>query len=353
LQRADELSGIGSFGAILLGVDDGQDLSMPLDIIDRSKAHKGRSSTRQLLFLRVFDESLLNVLRFEKDINNPRFGCPLEYSMTFSDPRHGNKSDASLTLATKRVHWTRVIHLADNLGSSEIFGVPRMQPVYNRLCDLRKLYAGSAEMYWRGAFPGLSIETHPQLGGDVSVNDTSLRAEMEDYTNGLQRYLRLTGMSAKSLAPQVVDPSPQIDKQIEGICIRLGIPKRIFTGSERGQLASGQDSRTWRDRIKARQNGYLTPRVIVPFVNRLISVGVLPVPDGYSVVWPDADTLSPEENASVAEKHTNSMAKYVQGGVEALVPPVDYLTRVLGFSPVEAESILENAMGVEDVGDEG
>src|SRR6185312_3650467 len=155
-----------------------------------------------------------------------------------------------LPLATVRVHWSRVIHIADNLRNSEIFGVPRMQPVYNRLLDLRKLYGGSAEMYWAGAFPGLSLETNPQLGGDVLIDQSAVRSMMGQYRNGLQRYLQLTGMSAKVLSPTVVDPTQQVDKQIEAICIELTIPVRVFKGSERGELASNQDDSTWNDRVR-------------------------------------------------------------------------------------------------------
>ena len=42
---------------------------------------------------------------------------------------------------------------------------------------------------------------------------------------------------------------------------------------------------------KERQEGYLTPFVIRPFVDRLIALGVLPTPEeGYIVFWPDLGT---------------------------------------------------------------
>jgi len=164
-----------------------------------------------------------------------------------------------------------------------------MRPVLNRLLDLQKIYGASAEGYWQAAFTGLSLETHPQLGGDVTIDASDVRNQLENYVNSLQRYLALTGMSAHTLAPTVSDPSSQIDKHIEAICIQLGIPKRVFMGSERGELASSQDDASWNDRLKQRQNGYLTPRVIVPFVDRLISVGVLPEPDYVAPPEPEED----------------------------------------------------------------
>ncbi len=238
---------------------------------------KPKGENVKLNFVRVFPESLVQVVQWESNINSPRFGQPIRYSVTFNDPREQH-SGVGLPLATVYVHWTRVLHVADNLNSSEVVGVPRMRPVLNRLLDLLKLYGGSAEMYWRGAFPGFALSTHPQLGGDVNVDVSGIRDMMENYMNGLQRYLALMGMSAQSLAPQVVSPVDQINVQIEAICICLGIPKRVFMGSERGELASSQDDAAWNDRLKGRQNSYITPRIIIPFVDRLIAVGVLPEP---------------------------------------------------------------------------
>ena len=350
LKRGDVLSGIGYFGVIFLGLNDGQkDLAQP------ARKREGQ----KLLFMRAFDQSSVTIAKYETDMKNPRFGLPVSYNIDFAstDESIGGGLGAGVgasiakgstaqgvTQITKEVHWSRVIHLADNIGSNEVFGIPRMRPVYNRLIDLRKLYAGSAEMYWKGAFPGLSLETHPSLGGSFTIDTTALKENLQNYMEGLQRYLTLSGMAAKSLAPQVVDPSPQIETQIDAICIQLGIPKRVFLGSERGELASSQDRDTWNARVEARQAGYLTPRVIVPFIDRLIDLGVLPEPQQYHVIWPDLDALTEEERASIAIKKIHTLTKYVSGDVEAIMSPVDFYTRILDMDEEEATAILEKAI---------
>ena len=436
LRRADELSGIGSFGIILFGLDDGLDLSLPVKGVEEKntnpveKTKEGSSyvsgepsanysftvnlgepdatgkkpGARKLLYLRVFPESLVQITQYESNPTSPRFGQPVMYRVTLSDPREQTAAQwSSIPLATRSVHWTRVLHVADNLGSSEIFGVPRMRPVFNRLYDLRKIYGASGEGYYKGAFMGLSFESHPQLGGDVDVNPTEFKEQLEQYQNGLQRYLFSTGMTAKSLPPQTVDPTPYINIHIEAICIQLGIPVRVFKGSERGELASSQDDASWNDRLRERQRNYLTPRLIVPFIDRLILYGVLPEPamkkpegkpetvqepeaveevaanafppaaapkpaprkpvlppekkekpeeenspGGYVVEWPDLTSQTESERADVALKGTQADAAYVAGGVSALIPELDYLTRVRGFTEEEAKSMLENAVAAEE-----
>lgn len=332
LQRADRLSGIGRFGILLIGLSDGKDL----------RSEPFSNDGNKITFLRSFGETTVDIVSFDEDVKSPRFGQPTMYSIELGEPSSQTQGTvASLKSKIVKVHWKRVSHLADNLGSGEIFGIPRMQQVFNRLLDLQKLYAGSAEMYWRGAFPGLSIETNPRMGTNVRIDKSDMRDMMEQYMNGLQRYITLTGMSAKSLAPQVVDPTPQIEVQIEAVCIKLGIPKRIFKGSERGELASTQDDATFNDRLRSRQNGYITPRIIVPFIDRLIDLKVLPEPESYGVVWPDLDALTDDERAQVAERRSRAMMNYVTGQVEEIMAPIDLLTRELNFTQGDAEAILK------------
>ncbi len=338
LQRLDEMSGIGMYGVMLLGTDDGKELNMPL---------KGKEG-RKLLYLRVFDESLAPISTYDDDPKSNRFGQPIQYNLTFNDPREGSRFGMGGASVTRQVHWSRVIHVADNPGTSEIFGVPRMRPVWNRLMDLRKLYGGSAEMYWRGAFPGISFETHPQLGGDVSIDNDDFKDAVEQYSNTLQRYIISMGMSAKVLSPTVSDPTAQINVQIEALCIQLGIPRRIFVGSERGELASSQDERAWISRLVYRRHYHVTPRVIVPFANRLIQIGVLARPEKYSVVWPELGGLDQSQQATIAVQRTEAMAKYVGGNLEAFITPMDFLTRVLGMESAEAEAMIEATLDVED-----
>jgi hypothetical protein len=337
LHRLDRVSGIGTFGVLLIGLNDGKELHEEADMSGNVEA--------EIIYLRAFDESNAEIVTYETDRENARYGHPVEYNLTFNDPKDQTQDATAVGLENinLKVHWTRVIHVADNLVNSEIFGQPRMLPVFNNLFTLRKLYGGSGEMYWRGAFPGLSFETHPQLGPDATLPDNA-NDVVEKYMTGLQRYLMFTGMSVKSLAPQVVDPTPQIKCQIEAVCIKYGIPIRIFVGSERGELASSQDAVAWNDRLRSRQSSHITPRIIVPFVDRLILLGVLPRPSGYSVTWPDLDALSEAEEADVALKRTEALAKYIQGDVRTIIEPLDYLTRFLKFTDDEAEAMIESVM---------
>lgn len=335
LQRVDELSGVGQFGALLFGLVDGRDLSEPAD-----------GKKNELAYLRAYDQSKVQIVEYERDKTNPRYGYPTTYSIQTagydtSDIGTGSQPDVSMV----RVHWTRVLHVADvfhQATSSEVFAIPRMRPVYNELLSCRKIAAASGEFYWNHGSRDLIIETHPQLGGKVRFPSNML-TEMEKFQTGLQRSLRLAGASAKTLNPAVSDPTPHLMAQVKLITVKMGVPERIFWGSERGELASSQDERGWIDRVMGRQAGYLTPRLIVPFHDRCIKLGILPAPKQYYAVWPNLRDLSPQERATVVSQRMEAMAKYVGGNVYQIMAPVDFYMRELDYNQKEAVQILRTA----------
>lgn len=342
LKRVDELSRIGRYGALLIGYNDGKELSEPALT----------SKTMEVNYLRAFDESLVDIQKYVTDTKNPRYGLPEFYQIRFVSNESSSISSEELT--TKQVHWTRVIHVADGRKESEVMGTPEMQNVWNRLVDLRKILGGSAEMFWQGGFPGFAFETNPEI--DTEIDKESVAKQMDEYSSGLKRWIGATGVSVKSLQPQVADPSAHIQAQIEYICITKGIPKRVFMGSEQGQLASEQDSKAWNKRVDAKRNGYITPFIINPFINRMIEMKVLTAPAGgkFYVFWPDLNNLTAKERSEVAKNKTESLARYVQGAVDSIVAPKEYLVMVLEFTEEEADAILKArdkslGIGVPDV----
>jgi len=335
LQRIDVLSGIGEFGILLLGIDDGKELSEAVEGINEVTGEKTGKSEHKLIYLKPFDQTSVTIKTKEISTASPRYGFPKTYSVSFGG------TETSNTQMSKIVHWTRILHIADNRETSEIYGRPRMEPVYNRLLDIRKILGGSGEMFWKGGFPGLSFETQPEV---EDLDTESIKDQMELYMAGMQRYLAMEGITVKSLSPQVSSPKEHIESNMRNIAISLGIPYRIFLGTEEAKLASAQDITTWNKRLSQRQENYVSPYIIRPFVERLIAFGILPEVKGYIVDWPDLNAPTDEDKANVAKSLTEAMSKYVSAGVDTLIPPMEYLTMVLGFTQEEAEAIEKAAL---------
>ncbi len=338
LKRADILSGIGRYGVLLLGIDDGLDLAQPAEgVTEDGEIDSHSSDKRKLLYLKPFQEASVTISQREENVSSPRYGMPKMYQLNVETLVEGGHSSI-------QVHWTRVVHLADNREESDVLGVPRMKTIWNMLLDIRKLLGGSAEMFWKGAFPGYSFEVNPEYRGsldDVEIDSDAVKEEFEKWANGLQRWMALTGVSVKSLSPQVSDPSLHLDAEFKAISLSIGVPYRVFIGTEEAKLASSQDVRSWNARIDERRDGYLTDYVIRPVFDRLIQMGVLTAPKKgkYVVEWPDLNTLSDLDQADVALKQTQAMSTYVSSGVDQLVAPKEYMTMFLKKTMGEAEQI--------------
>lgn len=337
LYRVDVLSGIGSFGLILIGIDDGKSLTSPVEGTNEIMGTvESKKTERKILYLRVYDESVVSITKTQNNEKSKRFGYPLEYSIKY---REGGVNGVFKSF---NVHWSRVIHIADNRESSEVYGVSRLQALYNHLYDLKKVGGGSAEMFWKGGFPGYAFEISPeaaQLGAELDTD--SIKEQMTLWASGLQRWLSVTGVTTKSLQPQVSDPTGHVELHLKLIALGLGVPYRVLLGSEEAKLASVQDKRTWNGRVMRRQNNYLSPLVVSPFVNRLIGMGCLPQPERYSIVWPDLNVSTEDDIAKVALNRTDAFSKYVAGGVDNLIPPRQYFTEIHKLPEAVADNILE------------
>jgi len=341
LYTLDQISGVGHFGAMFLGLSDKLSPDQPVKGWERGEPESpGREL--QLLFTRCFDERSVTIDKFDTDPMSPRFGMPSYYRFNLNttnplaDAVEPNKPNHVT------VHWSRVIHYADNCRSSPIYGVPRQRPVFNYLLNVRKIAAGSPEMMWKGGCPGLSFELMPELltsGQSVQIDKEALREEMQRFSDGLQRYVAVEGVTTKTLPVQVADPGPHIDQQLRLISITMDVPKRLLEGSERGELSSEQDGDNWKMRVQRQREMYRVPDLVEPAIERLMLLGVVPQLEDLIIGWGTEKSLTPEKRADIAEKLTRAMGAYVAQDVSLLVPPEIWLREVCGIEEEVVDAI--------------
>lgn len=351
LYDLDVQRGIGQYGVLLYGFDDGQPLSTPVGGVEETNSgvdvSKGvynlaiAPEKRKLTFLRVFNQVNASITKYETNVSSPRFGMPIMYHLTLDETRSTGEG-AGVPFSGFDVHWTRVLHAMSDGGSacSKTFGVPRLQQVYNDVQGERKLAGGSPEGFWKMCFTSLILETLPQLGASPKVNREALKDRIEEYQNSLQKVLFLSGMTAKSIAPSVTDPTPHHNMLIERICIKLGIPVPVFKGYEIGEQASDNNERSWNRRVESLRNRERSPRILVPFINRLIAFGALPTPEKFCAHWPDIAEMTKQEEATLASTRQGAIAVYVDKG-SSVMTPLDFWTREMGYTQEEAQEIID------------
>ena len=324
LSRLDRLAGIGQYGVLLLGLNDVRGI----DDFQKPVREKGNYD---LMYIRPFGEGTAKIAIYETDSKNPRYGHPLLYDVEVGDM--GTKASRVV-----KVHYSRVIHITDNPLESEVFGTPRLQAIFNRLMDIEKLVGGDAEMFWRGARPGYHGKLDPEYQLTEETKE-DLKDQIDEYEHNLRRFLINEGVDLESLAQQIADPSSHFQVQLQSISAETGIPLRILTGSERGELASSEDRSEWLSYVQTRREEQAEPCILRPFVDRLIELNVLPTPeDDYNVKWADLFAQSEKMRVEIGKARANALREYTSNPMaQAVLTPSAFMESCLGFSQEQVE----------------
>jgi len=326
LTRMDRLSSIGQYGVLLLGLDDVTTLEDFQKPVTPNRKYK-------LLYLKPFGEGEAPIDEFEIDPKNDRYGMPKFYSLQTTDMSTKGNS-------TVKVHYSRILHIVLDALGGDVYGIPFLEAIFNRLMDIEKLVGGDAEMFWRGARPGYSGNVDPDFQMTPEMRE-EIKNQVKEYENNLRRILISEGLSLESLAQQIADPANHVDVQIQMISAVTGIPKRILTGSERGQLSSDQDKAEWNTYVKVRREELCEPLILRPFINKLIELKVLPKAkseNGYDIRWQDVFAASEKDRVDIGKSRAQALNYYASAPMaEAVIPPDLFAEYFLGLTPDQIE----------------
>ena len=325
--RLDKLTGLGSYGVLLFGFNDVKN-------IEGWKTPVNKKEGLELLYLKPLGQESAKINTWDKNPASERYGLPVLYDITLVDP-DGNQG-------ITQVHYSRVIHVVEDTLESEVIGTPRLEGVFNRLMDLEKLIGGSAEMFWRGARPGYAGNVDPEhtMG---AAEEAGLKAQIDEFEHNLRRLFINEGVELKALATQISDPAPHVDVQIQMISAVTGIPKRILSGTERGELSSAQDAAEWTSYVQSRREEFVTPHIIRPTVDLLMEYGILPESkNGYAIEWQDLFAISEKDKVAIGKDRAEALKNYFANPLAAeVLPPRAFYTNFLGFSREQIELIEE------------
>lgn len=329
-KRLDKLSALGQFGLLLLGFDDVRKNS---DFAQPVKAGK-----RNLLYLKPRGQGQIQIEKWVDNVNDRRYGMPEIYKIDLSHPTFGDFAGHTQNDYIM-VHYSRVLHVTGERLENEVQGTPMLEPIWNNLKDLEKITGGSAEMFWLGARPGY----HINIGDGAELNQAdldNLQTQIDEWENNLRRFLQTANTDVNALASQVSDPSKHMDVQLQAISAQTGIPKRILTGSERGELSSGQDRTEWLEKIQLRREEFAEDQIIRPFVEICQKYGILPDSDDYSVAWSDLFAPSEKDKAEVGRTRAEALKAYGSiPGLQDIVPIEQFAKLFLGLSDEDVEKI--------------
>lgn len=339
LERADKLAGVGEYGCLLIGTSD---VRKEADMKREMAKLKGPES---ILYLMPLSQESAEINAIEQDPRSPRFGLPSEYLVTVADVSASPNSTPTGLLKPGKmvVHWSRMLHIAEGLRESEIYGTPRLRAVFNRLWDVDKIAGGSAEVFWQAAKRIMVLEA--KEGFNAVDDDDALTEMMDELIHGMRRVIDVQGYDVNTLETSDVKPDEAFRVSLALISSATGIPQRILLGSEQGKMASEQDEVNWNGRISDRQTNFAEPVILRPFIDRLISVGALPAPgNDYTVTWTTLFELSDKEKAQIGLLQARTIATFMGKAGEnidiaqQIVPIEEFRREILNMRSLKVEN---------------
>jgi len=350
VQKADRLSGLGRYSTILIGYSDvhnNKDMAKPV------------AQKADILYFQPYSEMSSTIKGFVSDASNSRFGLPEYYSINLFNPSLATQTsyistqpqDEVVRGRATDVHWTRIIHIADSALEDEIFGIPRLMPIYNDLDDLLKVGGGASEMFWLSARKGIQVDVDKDMELDEG-DAQNLQDEIEEYQHELRRIIRTKGVKINSLGADVESPKDTVEVIMQAISAETGIPKSILLGMASGRLASAQDRANYATLIEARRTEFAVPCILMPIVHALQLTNKLP--KGVPIwMWKSAFHLSPlEEGQARAQmaRSTINLSKALNLTVPKGTPMPTFISPaearlMLGFS-AELSNTPQKPMGI-------
>jgi len=336
-KRLDKLATMHRFAVLLMGFSDVTTLA------DLASPVQAGESGLALTYIQPYGER--SIFKIEHDLKpqSPRFNKPEYYTLIQRNVDAAGEGSQEVTM---RVHHSRVIHVAQGELETNGEGLPAFLPIWNDLDDIVKIDGGAAEAFWRNAAEDVIVELNDSVNFPDDAAKAKFRSEIEDRVHRLVRSIIVKNATTRIERGQQIDPTGAFSVKAKKIAGQTGIPQRILFGSEAAQLASEQDESNWASTIAERQLNYAAPKIVRPFINKMVEVAIIPPnkntyhlgdydPTSGQWSWPSIEQMSEKEEADIADKRITALQKAVD--VVMTVPDALTMGEARGYGGLTAE----------------
>lgn len=299
-------------GIIVMGLDDGRDLDMPVDV----------STLRNVNYLHVFDRYQVNqglMPMIDKDINSPNYGLPLYYNIQF------NLGDGSYEYL--EVHHSRVLR-ADGIilparlrSANQYWGESEIQACMSEVKSFGALIGNISALTHRFAIPifgikglaeSLNCENEKNVERRISFANTGI--------SNLNMVVKDTEETFDIVSTPLSGISDIIDRFMMNVSSVTRIPVSLLFGrSAAGLNSTGEyDTNAFYDYICQQQK-----KKLLPVLEKLVRYIMLSKdgdfngiqPENWSIVFNPLMQNSPIDDANFKHRIAEIDEKYINLGV--------------------------------------
>ncbi len=312
LKNADILMGSCHFAGIYinLSISDDEDISQPAK-------WESYNLSRLIGFEAYGEQGIpykpgLGILTSGSDRKSERFGLPTEYNI--------QTRGVDVIHSIGPIHWSRVVHLAASAHPGPI-GEPRLLSSYNTLLSMFKIYA-SAEGIKRAG-----TKTVAELAEGAMIDDDDAAILMESYNrmnDDLSDLIISDKFNMKTLTGSVPSPRDTWEVLRDKLSAETGIPAPQIFGNRPNQ-AQGQSGEDFSNIVRGRQITFAQDVILLPFIHRLIRLGILPKPDGKILIgsmdangqrsWPTQKNSTELDVARTKKERAQGVKALVDAGM--------------------------------------
>jgi hypothetical protein len=299
----DTYQRVGRYAGLFMRVRDNKKPNEPLEGV--------LPSADSLMGMMPIYEGQLKVLEVDNDPMSDTFSQPKMYQ--FDEGATGSRNE--LSSSSFSIHPSRLIIAAEGANSGSIYGIPVLESIYNSLMDLRKIFGGGGEGFYRNAAQSTVFDIKD--AASVSQNKALLEEfneQADDFLqNRMRRSMMTPGMEVTALQSNLINPKDFALNSLMDVTSGAKTPIMLLVGNQTGRLAGDQDNKSFLTQVNARRKGFGT-EIVTSMVDWCVRYGVLPASE-YEVEWPDAMAPSDTEKLTDASSMaTINKTQYESGG---------------------------------------
>ncbi len=276
------------YSLLLLGYDDGLDLSLP------------PNPGAEIKFVQAISKRWIEEIEYDKNSQG-------EVYLPIRIKRYKIRAGSA---ATKFIHPQRVIHIENPGINSMMTGVSAILPCYDDLLVLKHVTWGAGQTMWRSGNQLVSVIAPPRADpAQIALIDGALK-----NLNAQSAITLPYGAIMNAYAPSGLNPEPYAKIPLNNIAAATRIPISILIGSQAGALsASLTDQRDYAGTLASIQTNVLTP-ILTKLFKKFMHTGQLES-TAFKIEW--ASTLTMSEAERTLSEYRQALTKRINNQTDA------------------------------------